>query len=73
MKTLNWDDIKDNLKHLDSTVDLDFNKMHNECRIDLEQVYERPPLAISIGRCSQGYHNPFGTFGNISLIKGEES
>lgn len=52
--------------------ELDFSKLHSDCRIDLEQVYERPPLAISIGTNSQGWPNPFATFGNISLIKGEE-
>lgn len=50
---------------------LDFKKMDKESTIDLELVYERPPLAISIGM-NGNYHNPFGTFGNISLIKGEE-
>lgn len=50
---------------------IDFAKMHKECVIDLELVYERPPLAVSIGMNGR-YHNPFGTFGNISLIKGEE-
>lgn len=50
---------------------IDFAKMDKEVTIDLELVYERPPLAISIGE-HNGYRNPFGTFGNISLIKGEE-
>lgn len=51
---------------------IDFLKMHEECRIDLEQVYTRPPLAISIGNDEGGYPIPLATFGNISLIKGEE-
>ncbi len=51
---------------------IDFTKMHEECRIDLSQVYERPPLAVSIGSDQQGYPIPFATYGNISLIKGEE-
>lgn len=51
---------------------IDFPKMHEECRIDLSQVYERPPLAVSIGSDQQGYPIPFATYGNISLIKGEE-
>jgi hypothetical protein len=50
---------------------IDFARMDKEVTIDLELVYERPPLAISIGS-NNGYRNPFGTFGNISLIKGEE-
>jgi hypothetical protein len=52
--------------------EIDFSRMHEECRIDLEQVYERPPLAVSIGSDVQGYPIPFATYGNISLIKGEE-
>lgn len=59
-----------NLKQEPQTID--WSKIHNECRIDLEVVHTRPPIAISIGRDANGYHNPFGTFGNISLIKGEE-
>lgn len=51
---------------------IDFSKIHEECRIDLEQVYTRPPLAISIGSDDNGFPIPFATFGNISLIKGEE-
>lgn len=51
---------------------IDFQKMHDECLIDLEVVHERPPLAISIGKDSNGWDNPLGTKGNISLIKGEE-
>lgn len=50
---------------------LDFAKMDKEVTIDLELVYERPPLAISIGT-NNGWANPFATYGNISLIKGEE-
>lgn len=56
----------------EETDSIDFEAMDRECTIDLELVYERPPLAISIGVNAQGYDNPFGTFGNISLIKGEE-
>lgn len=56
----------------EETEAIDFAAMDKECTIDLELVYERPPLAISIGTNDQGYNNPFGTFGNISLIKGEE-
>lgn len=62
----------DIIKGIPEISKVDMLKMHNECIIDLEQVYERPPLAINIGRDSRGYYNPFGTYGNISLIKGEE-
>lgn len=45
--------------------------------IDLDKKVERPPLAISIGmddRSYKGVHYPlkFGSFGNISMISGEE-
>lgn len=66
---------------LDNTVKqeaiLDFKSIHQNALIDLELVYERPPLTISIGRddvAHNGTHYPlrFGTAGNISMIKGEE-
>ena len=57
--------------------ELDFISMHKGALIDLHKTIERPPLAISIGlddRAYNGVNYPlrFGTFGNISLIKGEE-
>lgn len=56
---------------------IDFKKMDSACSLDLSIVPDRPPLAISIGRDDRSYngvHYPlrFGTFGNISMIKGEE-
>lgn len=56
---------------------LDFSEMLKRTRIDLEVEPPRPPLAISIGlddRSYGGVHYPlrFGTYGNISMIKGEE-
>jgi hypothetical protein len=56
---------------------LDFKSIHEKALIDLDLVYERPPLVISIGRDDKAYngtHYPlrFGTAGNISMIKGEE-
>ncbi|RDY58912.1 hypothetical protein [Flagellimonas nanhaiensis] len=55
----------------------DYSEMHTKSSIDLDVVPPRPPLALSIGRDERsynGYHYPlrFGTFGNISMIKGEE-
>ena len=55
----------------------DFAKMLKETRINLDVVPPRPPLAISIGKDDRSYggiHYPlrFGTYGNISMIKGEE-
>lgn len=52
--------------------ELDFSLMFNNCTIDLEKQYELPPLAISIGRNDNGYPLILGTYGNISLINGEE-
>lgn len=56
---------------------LNFEAIHQNALIDLDLVYERPPLAISIGRDDKAYNGinyplRFGTFGNISMIKGEE-
>lgn len=55
----------------------DFSFIHNKSRIDLMSKPKRPPLAISIGYDDKDYggvHYPlrFGTYGNISMIKGEE-
>ena len=56
---------------------VDFQKMLLNTRINLDVVPPRPPLAISIGKDERSYngtHYPlrFGTYGNISMIKGEE-
>lgn len=55
----------------------DFSSIHNKSVINLNERPDRPPLAISIGYddiAYNGTHYPlrFGTFGNISMIKGEE-
>jgi len=55
----------------------DWEAEFESCTLDLNQKIERPPLAISIGRddvAYKGVYYPlrFGTYGNISLIKGEE-
>lgn len=57
--------------------DFDFKKIHESVLIDLEVVYDRPPLVISIGRDDKSYNGTnyplrFGTAGNISIILGEE-
>lgn len=56
---------------------VDYAKMHSSSIIDLHKKPERPPLAISIGLDPNEYKGVryplrFGTFGNISMIKGEE-
>ena len=66
-----------NLKPEEIKTGLNFKEIHEKALIDLELVYERPPLVISIGRDDKAYngiHYPlrFGTAGNISMIKGEE-
>lgn len=55
----------------------DFSSIHKKSVINLNERPDRPPLAISIGYddiAYNGTHYPlrFGTFGNISMIKGEE-
>ena len=56
---------------------LDLEKAFINSIIDVRKQIQRPPLAISIGldeRDYNGVHYPlrYGTFGNISMIKGEE-
>lgn len=55
----------------------DYSLIHQKSVINLQTKPERPPLAISIGMddkeyAGQKYPLRFGTFGNISMIKGEE-
>lgn len=54
-----------------------FVEIDRECSIDLLKSVSRPPLALSIGVDDMAYNGinyplRFGTFGNISMIKGEE-
>lgn len=62
---------------IEESLDINFNEIHKKVLVDIEVVPPRPPLAISIGKDDRRYagvHYPlrFGTFGNISMIKGEE-
>ena len=64
-------------KNVQEEVKINFSTMHQDAVIDLKKTYDRPPLAISIGLDSREYMGTryplrFGTFGNISMIKGEE-
>lgn len=72
-----------NLDHLkiigndDTGSELSGASIHQAAVTDLTKPVERPPLAISIGEddtAHNGIHYPlrFATFGNISLIKGEQ-
>ena len=72
IETLN---IKDFLKG--ETDIINAAEVFKETIIDLNEVIERPPLAVSIGCDSHSYggiHYPlkFGSLGNISMITGEE-
>lgn len=58
-------------------VDIDFSSDFKNTIIDIDAHVERPPLALSIGfddRSYNGVHYPlkFASFGNISMIAGEE-
>jgi len=58
-------------------INLDLSKVFEDSVIDLSKEVDRPPNAITIGiddRSYQGIHYPlrFATFGNISMIVGEE-
>jgi len=65
------------LKQAYEPIDLDWNEIHEKAQINLKGKPQRPPLAISIGQDDVSYNGEFnklifGTFGNISMIKGEE-
>lgn len=56
---------------------VDYRELHKNAITDLSKPPRRPPIAISIGLDSKEYAGVryplrFGTFGNISMIKGEE-
>lgn len=54
---------------------IDYRQFFKDATIDLTKKYDRPPLAISIGTLYYGqesYPQRFGTFGNFSVIMGEE-
>lgn len=58
-------------------LDVNLSDVFNSSIIDLKKAVDRPPLAISVGyddRAYKGVHYPlrFGTYGNISMITGEE-
>lgn len=55
----------------------DWESFHNKAKTDLKNEPPRSPLAISIGENPYDYNGikyrlKFGTFGNVSLIKGHE-
>lgn len=65
------------LKQALDSFDTDFNEIHKLSTLDLKGKITKPKIAISIGYDDIEYNgefNPliFGTFGNISMIKGEE-
>lgn len=65
------------LKQALDSFDTDFKELHKLSTLDLKSKVSKPQLAISIGYDDIAYngefnHLIFGTFGNISMIKGEE-
>ena len=65
------------LEDLNIPDEIDAKAVFQETIIDLDEVIERPPLAISIGfdeKSYNGIHYPlkFGSLGNLSMITGEE-
>jgi len=65
------------LKQALDSLDVDFSEIHKLSTLDLKSKVSKPQLAISIGYDDIAYngefnHLIFGTFGNISMIKGEE-
>jgi hypothetical protein len=65
------------LKQALDSLDVDFSEIHKLSTLDLKSKLTKPKLAISIGYDDIAYngefnHLIFGTFGNISMIKGEE-
>jgi len=52
---------------------LDFQKMHDNCLVDVSMELPPPPVALSIGTYTyKGYEYPipFGTYGNFSCLVG---
>ena len=65
------------LKQALDSLDVDFSEIHKLSTLDLKSKVSKPKLAISVGYDDIAYngefnHLIFGTFGNISMIKGEE-
>jgi len=65
------------LKKAIEPLQINFTEIHNGAKIDLNGKPTRPPVAISIGFDDKEYNGEyfpliFGTYGNISMIKGEE-
>jgi hypothetical protein len=65
------------LKQALDSLDVDFSEIHKLSTLDLKSKVSKPQIAISIGYDDIAYngefnHLIFGTFGNISMIKGEE-
>ena len=65
------------LKQALDSLDVDFSEIHKLSTLDLKSKVSKPQIAISIGYDDISYngefnHLIFGTFGNISMIKGEE-
>ena len=65
------------IRNSEVSEEIDCSSVFQETIIDLNEVIERPPLAISIGIDDHDYngvHYPlkFGSLGNISMITGEE-
>lgn len=62
---------------LEEVKDFNLEQSFESSKIDLSKMVERPPLALSIGFDDKAYNGVnyplrYGTFGNISMIKGEE-
>lgn len=65
------------LKQAIESIDVNFDDLHKKSTLNLKVQPKRQPLAISIGYDDVAYNGEFyplryGTFGNISMIKGEE-
>lgn len=65
------------LKEALHIADVNFVELHDSCLVELKGKVQKPKIAISIGYDDKPYKGEFypliyGTFGNISMIKGEE-
>ena len=64
---------KIDIKNMQTNGVFDFNKMHNDSFVDVNEKLPYPPVALSVGETNLGqerYPIPFGTFGNFSCIVG---
>jgi len=52
------------------TSEIDFKKIHSDTFVDVSEVLQRPPIALSFGKNHKDYDIPLVTYGNFMCIVG---